>query len=319
MSRSPTDLGPDTVAFLTERHLATLTTLRPDGSPHVVPVGVTFDAGHRHGAGDHLGHVGQGAARPGRAGAGGLPGRRPSLATLEGTAVVRGDAGAVADAEGGTPSGTAGRGRTRPGWCWRSRSTAFWATGEDAAVSLELSDVDLTTEVVRSARLLLRPWRADDEDAVFRACQDPEIQRWIALIPVPYTREDARSYVHRDGTGGTERRAADCSVAIEVAGRVVGSAGIGFAPGRFGPGDRVLDSARCPRLRLRGGGGARAGRLGAPPRGATRPPRRRRRQRPVAGGRAQGGVRQEGVVRGCLGQRDGSRADAVLFGRIPGD
>lgn len=29
--------------FVTERHLATLTTLRPDGSPHVVPVGFTWD------------------------------------------------------------------------------------------------------------------------------------------------------------------------------------------------------------------------------------------------------------------------------------
>ena len=33
--------------FLTERHLATLTTLRPDGSPHVVPVGFTYDASAR--------------------------------------------------------------------------------------------------------------------------------------------------------------------------------------------------------------------------------------------------------------------------------
>lgn len=31
-------------AFLSERHLATLTTLRPDGSPHVVAVGFTYDA-----------------------------------------------------------------------------------------------------------------------------------------------------------------------------------------------------------------------------------------------------------------------------------
>ncbi len=29
--------------FLTERHLATLTTLRPDGTPHVVPVAPTWD------------------------------------------------------------------------------------------------------------------------------------------------------------------------------------------------------------------------------------------------------------------------------------
>ncbi|MFC4148764.1 pyridoxamine 5'-phosphate oxidase family protein [Micromonospora mangrovi] len=31
-------------AFFGVRHLATLTTLRRDGTPHVVPVGVTFDA-----------------------------------------------------------------------------------------------------------------------------------------------------------------------------------------------------------------------------------------------------------------------------------
>ncbi|MGW5054135.1 pyridoxamine 5'-phosphate oxidase family protein [Actinokineospora sp. NPDC004072] len=33
----------DFLAFWTERHLCTLTTRRPDGSPHVVPVGATFD------------------------------------------------------------------------------------------------------------------------------------------------------------------------------------------------------------------------------------------------------------------------------------
>lgn len=36
-------LAPEVLAFLTERHLATLTTLRPDGTPHVVPVGFTYD------------------------------------------------------------------------------------------------------------------------------------------------------------------------------------------------------------------------------------------------------------------------------------
>ena len=32
------------LAFLSEYHLASLTTLRPDGSPHVVPVGFSYDA-----------------------------------------------------------------------------------------------------------------------------------------------------------------------------------------------------------------------------------------------------------------------------------
>ncbi len=37
-------LSPEQTVFVTERHLATLSTLRPDGSPHVVPVGFTWDA-----------------------------------------------------------------------------------------------------------------------------------------------------------------------------------------------------------------------------------------------------------------------------------
>jgi PPOX class probable F420-dependent enzyme len=43
MSLDPTDLPAAVVAFARERHLATLTTLRPDGTPHVVPVGFTWD------------------------------------------------------------------------------------------------------------------------------------------------------------------------------------------------------------------------------------------------------------------------------------
>ncbi|WP_432511690.1 pyridoxamine 5'-phosphate oxidase family protein [Kineococcus sp. SYSU DK001] len=43
MALDPADLPPSALEFLTERHLATMTTLRRDGSPHVVPVGFTFD------------------------------------------------------------------------------------------------------------------------------------------------------------------------------------------------------------------------------------------------------------------------------------
>lgn len=37
-------LNPEQLVFVTERHLATLTTPRPDGTPHVVPVAFTWDA-----------------------------------------------------------------------------------------------------------------------------------------------------------------------------------------------------------------------------------------------------------------------------------
>lgn len=40
----PAHLTAAALEFITERHLATLTTLRSDGTPHVVPVGFTFNA-----------------------------------------------------------------------------------------------------------------------------------------------------------------------------------------------------------------------------------------------------------------------------------
>jgi len=42
MALDPTD--PAVLAFVTDRHLATLTTQRADGSPHVVAVGFSYDA-----------------------------------------------------------------------------------------------------------------------------------------------------------------------------------------------------------------------------------------------------------------------------------
>jgi PPOX class probable F420-dependent enzyme len=93
------DPGPGVLAFLTERHLATLTTLRPDGSPHVVPVGVTYDAATRtarvitSGGSAKARHVRDGQ---GRVAVCQVDGRR--WTTLEGTAVVRDDPGSVADA-----------------------------------------------------------------------------------------------------------------------------------------------------------------------------------------------------------------------------
>jgi PPOX class probable F420-dependent enzyme len=92
--------GPGLVAFFTERHLATLTTLRADGSPHVVPVGVTFDATTgtarviTSGSSAKARHVRAGQFRVAVCQ---VDGR--CWATLEGTAVVREDAASVTGAE----------------------------------------------------------------------------------------------------------------------------------------------------------------------------------------------------------------------------
>ena len=47
MAHDPASLQPEITAFLTERHLASLTTMRADGSPHVVPVGFSWDDSQR--------------------------------------------------------------------------------------------------------------------------------------------------------------------------------------------------------------------------------------------------------------------------------
>jgi PPOX class probable F420-dependent enzyme len=39
----PAALPPEALAFLAERHIGTLTTVRPDGSPHVVAIAFTWD------------------------------------------------------------------------------------------------------------------------------------------------------------------------------------------------------------------------------------------------------------------------------------
>jgi PPOX class probable F420-dependent enzyme len=91
---------PDLLAFWTERHLCTLTTLRADGSPHVVPVGATLDpdAGLvRVIASRTSAKVRHVAAAPGaRVAICQVDGGRWS--TVEGTAVVRDDPDAVAEA-----------------------------------------------------------------------------------------------------------------------------------------------------------------------------------------------------------------------------
>jgi PPOX class probable F420-dependent enzyme len=99
VSTAPADLSPAALDFVTARHLATLTTLRPDGSPHVVPVGFTWDA-------DALvvrvitsgtSRKARNAAAGGRAVVCQVDGRY--WLSFEGTARVLTDAESVADAE----------------------------------------------------------------------------------------------------------------------------------------------------------------------------------------------------------------------------
>ena len=100
MAHDPRALPDDVEVFLQERHLATLTTLRADGTPHVVPVGFTYDPETRlarvitSGTSAKARHVREGQARVAVCQ---VEGRR--WVTLEGEAVVRDDHESVGEAE----------------------------------------------------------------------------------------------------------------------------------------------------------------------------------------------------------------------------
>ncbi|MFD5184757.1 pyridoxamine 5'-phosphate oxidase family protein [Streptomyces sp. NPDC058372] len=89
--------------FWRERHVCTLTTLRPDGTPHVVPVGVTYDPDERlariitGGSTTKVRHVRAAGPEGARVAVCQMAGRH--WATLEGIATVSEDPERVAEAE----------------------------------------------------------------------------------------------------------------------------------------------------------------------------------------------------------------------------
>ena len=183
---------------------------------------------------------------------------------------------------------------------------------------LSLTGVDLTTEVVRTARLVLRPFRPDDVPAVHRACQDAETQRWISAVPVPYAVEDARSFVEdvamRQRVEGTA-----LSVVVEADGLFAGTAALVLRSGRLGP---EIGYTIAPWARGRGHAAEAADGLAswAFAHGASRVHLFTDVDNTASQAVAhRAGFVREGVVRGCLARRDGTRTDAVLFGRLPGD
>ncbi|GAA0952626.1 pyridoxamine 5'-phosphate oxidase family protein [Nonomuraea longicatena] len=97
------DRGPGFAAFWQERHLCTLATTRPDGSPHVVPVGATLDLDAAvvrvitSGASQKARLIAEAGPEGAKVAVCQVDGRRWS--TLEGTAVVRSEPEQVAAAE----------------------------------------------------------------------------------------------------------------------------------------------------------------------------------------------------------------------------
>lgn len=71
--------------------------------------------------------------------------------------------------------------------------------------------------------MVLRPWADSDADDVYRACQDPAIQRFTT-VPVPYLREHADVFVGPfQRKNWAERRGASFAVADASSGELLGA------------------------------------------------------------------------------------------------
>ena len=164
---------------------------------------------------------------------------------------------------------------------------------------------------LRDGDLMLRPFTLDDVPAITRACQDTEIQRWIPLIPRPYTEDDARAFVTAEDLGH--------QFAITKDGELVGS--IGMRVNRFGGGHIGYWCAReargqglTPRaLRL-------VCRFGIEELGLGRlelvtDPDNMASQRVAE----KVGFTREGVLRSHVLHPDGRRRDSVMFSLLPGE
>lgn len=107
----------------------------------------------------------------------------------------------------------------------------------------------METVLINAGELVLRPWRKEDAPAVFRACQDPELHRWLTGLPRPYTMSDAEAFVgdrapgralHLGVFAGDELAG---SIALNSMDRTAGTAALGYWSAPWARGRRVTERA----------------------------------------------------------------------------
>lgn len=79
---------------------------------------------------------------------------------------------------------------------------------------------------ITAGNFLIRPWRTEDAPAVYRACQDPDIQRWTT-VPSPYELAHATGFVTAiSETGWANGTSAPFGVFDSRTGELLGSMGL---------------------------------------------------------------------------------------------
>jgi RimJ/RimL family protein N-acetyltransferase/nitrite reductase/ring-hydroxylating ferredoxin subunit len=168
--------------------------------------------------------------------------------------------------------------------------------------------------------IALRAFRADDAPAVSAACQDPEIQRWIPMIPVPYTEADARRFILMTLQAWHDGTSYEFAIVDAATDRFVGSIGLHLGPN---PRLHAVGYLVAPEARRRGVA-SRALRL-VTRWGFEHVDIERLALWTLPGNVASqavaenAGFRFEGLARNWTSDRDDRPTDAVMFAMTPDD
>jgi RimJ/RimL family protein N-acetyltransferase len=170
---------------------------------------------------------------------------------------------------------------------------------------------------LRADGLLLRPWRLEDAPAVTAACQDPEIARWIPVIPVPYEEEHARVFLEQSARSWANGESYGFAVLEAETGALLGAIAIGLMPfhsGRIGywvaheaRGRGVATTALNTLCRWA------VDELGLMRLDLLTDPDNLASQRVAE----KAGFQREGIMRSMLEYADGRRRDSMLFSLLP--
>ena len=168
--------------------------------------------------------------------------------------------------------------------------------------------------------IALRPFLAGDAAAITEMCQDPEIPRWIPMIPIPYTEDHARAFILMTLQGWHDGTGCEFAIVDAASDRLMGSIGLhlGQVSGRLAVGYWVAAPDRGRGIAVRAVGLAcRWGfeRFAAERISLWTLPGNIASQRVAE----KAGFRFEGVLRNWDAGRDGRPADCVMFSMTPED
>ena len=97
--------------------------------------------------------------------------------------------------------------------------------------------------------ITLRPFRADDAPAITASCQDPEIERWVPIIPAPYSEADARRFILMTLQAWHDGSSCEFAIADAATDTFMGSIGVHLGPN---PRRHAIGYLVAPEFRGRG-------------------------------------------------------------------